>query len=467
VYRGTPPDAEAKRRTPRAGRPAARTPLSSLVLAVALATLPRPGAAAEQCSADCTHPTRACVCAVDASRVVFTPIGGIDPQPAQLGQALDPGDEIASPDPDAVVSVSCPASAAVKLHGRFRAVILPPAEGKDCAFNLLAGEAHVLTPNPTELTAGETLMGSRRTMYSMRVATDATVQCTVFDGLVDVHNLRTGAVRLLGTNATTSWRAGQLLSDISPIARADLVRATRIYARSDVARVRSHDIQIDDPGAFERALQSSYATVLTAPDDAAARIALAVLQTSARLPTPALYHLQRAETSPMSQDQQAAVAATRWMAYKQLGREQEAAGQAEKLRTMDPARYKVLQQLDPMITRVDPRVYRRVPAPLPDAPAITAVADPPVVAAGAATTIAVTATAAGQPIGGAKVVLSSVGGTFPRSGRTRLEGQTDASGAFRAEWRCQPCIAVGYQIDVEVFPAGTAPVKTSVAVRTR
>lgn len=69
-------------------------------------------------------------------------------------------------------------------------------------------------------------------------------------------------------------------------------------------------------------------------------------------------------------------------------------------------------------------------------------------------------------MGGAKVVLSAGGGSFPRTGQTRIEGLTDANGGFRTEWLCKPC-AAAYQIDVEVTAAQFPTGKTTVDVKTR
>ena len=173
----------------------------------------------------CTHETKACVCAIDGRSVTLTAIGGIDRQPLRLGQALDPGDEIASTDPNAVVALTCPKSSSVNLHGRFRSVILPPASGQDCALSLLAGNADVQTSQPTELGAGTTLMGSKRTTYAMRVSSDATVACVVFEGEVQVQNLATGAVRPLTTLMSASWKSGVLQQVRCPRSPTRICRA--------------------------------------------------------------------------------------------------------------------------------------------------------------------------------------------------------------------------------------------------
>lgn len=443
-----------------------RLHLSFFVLA---ALCPGAVGAAEQCSPDCTHPTKACICAIDAEEVAFTPIGGIDRHPPQLRQALNPGDEIASADENAIVGLTCPGNSDVKLHGRFRAVIMPAAAGQDCALNLLAGNADVLTDNPTQVSSGETLMGSRRTMYGIRVSGDATIECVVFEGLVGVQNLKTGTTRPLQANAKASWRGGQLLQYGAPVARSDIADTTRVYARADVARAQAFGVSIEDPDSFRRALQSNYAAVLARPDDPSARIQLAALQTIARISAPALYHLERAERlNPRRPEERAALAATKTVAYRQVGRERDAQIEAEKLRKIDPERYKAIQQIDPKVQRLERSAYdpsvRRAPAAQP---VITVAAAPPIVGTGEATTISVAVrTPEGKPIGGAKVVLMAAGGTFPRTGQARIEGVTDANGAFRTEWLCRPCVSA-HRIDIEVTAPQLAPAKTTVDVKTR
>jgi hypothetical protein len=432
-------------------------PVTHLTL-VALVLVPVAAEAAGQCNPDCTHGTKACVCAIEGRNVTLTAIGGIDRQPLRLGEALDPGDEIASTDPNAVVALTCPKSSSVNLHGRFRSVILPPGSGQDCALSLLAGNADVQTSQPTELSAGTTLMGSKRTTYAMRVSSDATVACVVFEGEVQVHNLATGAVRPLTTLMSASWKSGALQQYGAPISDSDLSSTARLYARAETARVRARDASVANPAALQRELEAKYAPVLRAPEDARARLELAALQAKVRLSSAALYQLDVAERlgAPGS-DQAAVIAATRWVIFKQDRREQDAAKEAEKLRTIDPARYKLLQEVEAKSTPAESRP-----------PSVTAAASPAVVAPGQPTTIAVTVrNASGRPVSGAKVVLSADGGTFTGAGQPRvIDGVTSAEGLFRAEWRCQPC-APAYQFGVEVGGVGLQSQKTTLGVKTR
>jgi hypothetical protein len=431
------------------------THLNFLVL---LVLLPVTAQAAGQCNPDCTHDTKACVCAIDGRGVTLTAIGGVDRQALRVGQALDPGDEIAGTDPNTIVALVCPRSSSVNLHGRFRSVILPVAPGQDCALSLLAGSADVQTDNPTQLSAGPTLMGSKRTSYGMRVTPDATVACVVFEGDVEVQNLATGAVRPLGPLMSASWKGGVLQQYGVPVTEAELLDTARLYARAETVRARAGNPAVDNPAVLQRELEARHLAVLKGPQDAAARLDLAALQARVRLSVPALYQLRVAERiAPAASEHAAAIAATRWVIYKQDRREPEARREAEKLRTLDPARYKRIQEIDASAAQP---AQRRA--------GLTAVATPPIISPGEATTIAVTVrNAAGQPARGAKVVLSAEGGSFTGARQpSRVDGITSSDGVFRAEWRCQPC-ASAYQIRIEVSGAGLPIEKTTVGVKIR
>ena len=128
--------------------------------------------------------------------------------------------------------------------------------------------------------------------------------------------------------------------------------------------------------------------------------------------------------------------------------------------TIDPARYKLLQEIEAKAITTAPADNRP--------PSVTASATPAVVTPGQPTTIAVTVrNASGRPVSGAKVVVSADGGTFTGAGQPRvIDGVTSAEGIFRAEWRCQPC-APAYQIGVEVSGTGLQSQKTTLGVKTR
>jgi hypothetical protein len=279
----------------------------------------------------------------------------------------------------------------------------------------------------------------------------------VFEGEVQIQNLATGAApRSLGPLASASWRGGAQQQFGAPIPQADLATTARVYARAETARARSLGVPLANPDAWQRELETRHAAVLARPQDSSPRIDLAAVQTRARLTAQALYQLDLAERLSPSPPEQATIAATKWVVYRQAGRAQEAAGEAERLRTLDPERYKAIQKIEAGLAPGDRRQ-----------PLVTAAATPPIVGSGESTTISVTVKAPdGQPIGGADVALSAGGGGFAGSGRPRIEGRTDIDGVFRAEWQCQPC-ASGYQIAIEVSGARLLPQKTILGIKTR
>jgi hypothetical protein len=287
---------------------------------------------------------------------------------------------------------------------------------------------------------------------------DATVACVVFDGDVEVQNLATGAVRPLGPLMSASWKGGALQQYGARVTDAELSATARLSARAETARARERGAAVGNPAELQRQLAIRHLAVLQRPQDATARLDLAALQARAHLSIPALYQLTVAERlAPAGSEHAAAIAAARWVIYKQDRREAEAAREAEKLRTLDPARYKRLQEIE----------ANAAPSPRGSA-GLAAVATPPVVSPGEATTIAVTVrNAAGRPAAGAKVVLSAEGGSFSGARQPRIiEGVTSSDGVFRAEWRCQPC-AAGYEIGVEVSGAALPAQKTTVSVTIR
>jgi hypothetical protein len=401
-----------------------------------------------------------------------TSIGAVERKRLVVRQALDIGDELTGTSEDSLVGLTCPGGSDVKLQGRFRTIIMPPVSAQDCALNLLAGSANVLTNQPTQLTSGETVMGSKQTVYSMRVMRDQEeprFECVVFEGEAEVQYRTGGTLLPLRTSAKATIRDGRLVQGV--VAPEDVRTASVLYSRADFARARAQGATIENPDAFKSTLQNGYAAVFANPTDPAPRIALAELQTGARIPRQALYHLDKAEKlQPTRTDQKVAIAATKLQAFKQIGRDQEAAVESEKLRKLDPEKYRKIIELDSR--KIDPSDSRRPPtttarAAQPGRMVIAATAAPPVVTPGQSTTIAVSvATREGQPIAGAKVVLSVGGGLFARNGQMRDEGVTDASGAFRTQWLCKQC-APAYQIAIDVTATNFAAGKATVDVKTR
>lgn len=105
-----------------------------------------------------------------------------------------------------------------------------------------------------------------------------------------------------------------------------------------------------------------------------------------------------------------------------------------------------------------PKKQQQQPPPPPPTPGgpilITITANPPAISPGQRTAVNVyVRDSRGLPIPSAVVTILSGGGSFDRTGATKVSGQTDSSGAFRDYWSCSPC-ARAYGFGVQVTKAG-------------
>ena len=322
-----------------------------------------------QCAVPCTDAMKACICVVDPADapVALTPFGSVQRQPARVGQPLSPGDQLMSVREDAIAEVTCPGGSEIKLHGRFMAIVKPSAQGQDCVFDLLAGSADVLGAKPTQLEAGDTLMGSTTTQYGIRVRRTAdtlNVECVVFEGEAQVRYANRWS-RSIAEGGKTLWRQGTPDPAQARVNEQDVRATSNVYARADLARLRLRGERPADPRALLNELSTEYASVMMRPRDAQARIRLAALQTDIGNSSQVLYHLQRAEqTAPVPDAQRKAVAVMKYTALKRTGRDAEANVEIEKVRQLDPVEYQRIRGLDPAKIRLaDPalRDVRRLP----------------------------------------------------------------------------------------------------------
>lgn len=332
--------------TPRAPRAIflARRQGCSLIalLGASLLATPTP---AQPCDASCTDSTKPCVCLIDPvdARVTLTPFGTVTRELAQVGRALDPGDQLLNLDDGAIVEIVCPAGSEIKLHGQFHTIVQPSGTDRDCVFNLLAGNADVLATKPTELQAGETIMGSVSTQYGMHVwrdDRDLNVECTVFEGDAVVRYGDRWRFDL-SDSSKANWAVGRIEPDLARVTTADIDATSMVYARADLARLQRRGETPADPQALLRDLNATYAQVLTRPKDVPSRVQMAELQTKLNNPSQGLYHLQRAEKLQPAQDaEKATIASLKYTVLTQLGREEEAQIEIGKVRQLNPALYR-------------------------------------------------------------------------------------------------------------------------------
>lgn len=331
-------------------------PLSVLTLLVAFL-----GAAEleAQCTTPCTDAAKACLCVLDPAdaSVRLTPLGTVQPQQARVGQPLSPGDQLLSTRQEAIAELTCPGGSEVKLHGVFHAVIRPPAQGQDCVFDLLAGNADVIGVKPTQGVVGETVMGSSSTQYGIRVrraGNALNVECLVFEGEAEVKYAGRWS-RVLKDTTKSTWTQGRGDPVAAQVMDSDIRATSAVYARADLARRPMRGETPADRRALLNELTTTYAAVMTRPRDPQARIQLAALQTNLRNSKQVLYHLQRAENEPTRNEQKIDIAIMKYAALKQTGRDTEANVEIEKVRQLDPMQYEKIRSIDPATIRAIPR----------------------------------------------------------------------------------------------------------------
>lgn len=312
-----------------------------------------------QCTTACSDATKACLCVLDpaTASVSLTILGSVQRQTARVGQPLSPGDQLLSTRPDAIAELTCPGGSEIKLHGVFHAVIRPTAQGQDCVFDLLAGNADVLGVKPTQGVVGETVMGSSSTQYGIRVRrADNTlnVECLVFEGEAEVKYANRWS-RVLKDTTKSTWTQGRGDPVASQVMESDIRATSGVYARADLARSSMKGQTPADQRALQNELTATYAAVMTRPRDPQARIQLAALQTNLRNSKQVLYHLRRAESEPTRNDQKLDIAVMKYAALKQTGRDAEANVEIEKVRQLDPMQYEKIRSVDPAAIRAIPR----------------------------------------------------------------------------------------------------------------
>jgi hypothetical protein len=145
------------------------------------------------------------------------------------------------------------------------------------------------------------------------------------------------------SNSKAAWAKGRW--ERARLTARDVEATARIYAITDVLRLRSQNVAV--PDHLRADLVKGYTGVLTHAGDAQPRIDLAVIQTNAGIAREALYHLDQADRIPtLDPQQRTAIASTKVVVYTKLGRQQESTTELEKVRRLDPAVYQNLRRQD-------------------------------------------------------------------------------------------------------------------------
>src|SRR5262249_53874883 len=152
----------------------------------------------------------------------------------RLGDTYEAGDELRG---SGVVGIElkCPEGSLVKFSQKFRVILIAAQTSQDCAINLLAGKADIITNRPTAVQSGEITAGSKGTVYSIHAARGGqgpTVACAVFDGAVDVSGRQSSSRLEAGLKRTWSPAAPVTLK----LSLEDLRQTAVLYARMDVSK---------------------------------------------------------------------------------------------------------------------------------------------------------------------------------------------------------------------------------------
>ncbi len=258
----------------------------------------------------------------------------------RVGDRFEAGDELTAIT-DITIELTCPEGSAVKFSGKFRAFISAPKDKQqDCAINLLAGQADIITNHPTSIESGERIAGSKGTVYSIRVdrdVTGSTLLCAVLDGEVEVRG-QSGDPSQLKGGSKKVWSPASTKEQV--LTADDIKGSSALYARMDAVKAKMAGAKTTQSTVAE--LETLYRRVFQAPSDAVARVELAAKLTNLKITSGALYQLDRAEKLTPSTDraQLAIVAAVRSVAYQQSGDSAKAAEEAAKAQRIDPNVFK-------------------------------------------------------------------------------------------------------------------------------
>ncbi len=232
------------------------------------------------------------------AQIVVQRLGAMQVERLREGaEPLLPGDQLLTPD-TAFVELRCPPGSGdtYRLIGPFRVLIDVPRRAR-CHVNLLSGELNILAEQPTEQTVGAITLGSRGTQYvvtARRTADGFTPRVVVFDGDVSV---RTGEASIeAGAGSSLTYDAASAGFRTSRVTDQQYRRWSGLYARFDVHEAVERGAAIPEPArdAVQSRLDSLHYQVLTNPEDAERRAALARAQIEYRMIDHARFNLERA-----------------------------------------------------------------------------------------------------------------------------------------------------------------------------
>lgn len=368
--------------------------------------------------------------------VILVRLGDLRGKPAETGNTLDVGDEIRCAADDITIELICGDLASLQFNAPFRVIVRRPNDGdSDCAFDLLSGGVEVVTEEPTEITAGETTLGSKSTRYGMSVGRrddKPETVVSVYEGEVNVGRA-TGVPQAVGSGRKLI--TGVDKPTVVPLEERDFVRAAQVFARIDFAKGAV------SPESADRAyveLQKHYAQALRAPTDARAHLDLARVQLKYELPQGALYSLNRAKFPDRRSS--AVTQFLRGAAFVQLN-EREAAGDAyREARAIDPS---VDDEATLRDFRIDPDFVRKFDFRSPRQEQLMMIAarvEPSEPKSGKPVRLIVSAfTNDRKPVRDAVITISATGGVFRDTNRREVQWKTDRAGACSGTWHCERC----------------------------
>lgn len=276
-----------------------------------------------------------------------------------VGMSLEINDQLYTTLENVNVQIKCGAKSTFNFFGPFR-FLITLSDNTHCAINLLSGRGDVVGDQPTQITSGETILGSKRTRYGMRVVAgeaggpetgplgrQRTQELFVYEGEVEVKSPQFQGTLSTGKKITID----RTPREIKDIELKEISTTARLYASIDVNKadiaangelsnqqreeiydrfVSLHERVLTDARAFNYrlALSSEQLRFSTTPEERLKYVFI----------TEPLYHLNRAEeiAIPGDSQQQAVVALLKGIAYNRVFKQEEAVDHFQKAAKFDP-----------------------------------------------------------------------------------------------------------------------------------